>query len=70
VSCAKVAEPIEMLFGIWTHVGLQVHVLDGGTYWCHLGIRFNRQCAAVMRPYVKLLRPRYSVGNNGPHLRT
>jgi len=31
VSPAKTAEPIEMLFGLWTHVGPRNHVvLDGG----------------------------------------
>jgi len=29
VSPAKVAEPIEMPFGTWTHVGPMNHVLDG-----------------------------------------
>ena len=27
VSCAKMAEPIEMLFGIWTRVGPRNHIL-------------------------------------------
>jgi len=36
VSCAKTAEPIEMLFGIWTRVGLGNHVLCGGAHWRHL----------------------------------
>jgi len=35
--CAKTAEPIEMLFGMWTWVGPRKHVLDGGhidaTWW-------------------------------------
>jgi len=29
MSCAKMAEPIEMLFGVWTRVGPRKHVLDG-----------------------------------------
>jgi len=29
VSCAKMAEPTEMLFGIWTGVGSRKHVLGG-----------------------------------------
>jgi len=29
VSCAKIAEPIEMPFGLWTRMGLRKHVLDG-----------------------------------------
>ena len=32
VSCAKMAEPIEMLFGFWTRVGLRKHML----HWRHL----------------------------------
>jgi len=30
VSPAKMAEPIEMLFGTWTLVDQRNHVLDGG----------------------------------------
>jgi len=30
VSSAKMAEPIEMLFGLWTQVGPRKHVFDGG----------------------------------------
>jgi len=30
VSPAKMAEPIEMPFGLWTRVGPRDHVLDGG----------------------------------------
>jgi len=29
VSCAKVAEPIEMPFGLWTRTSPRKHVLDG-----------------------------------------
>jgi len=29
VSCAKTAEPIEMLFGLWAWVGPMNHMLDG-----------------------------------------
>jgi len=36
VSCAKTAEPIEMLFGIWTRVGPMKHVLDGCPHQRHL----------------------------------
>jgi len=31
VSCAKMAEPIEISFGLWTRVGPRNHVLDVGT---------------------------------------
>ena len=30
VSTAKTAEPIRMPFGLWTRVGPENHVLDGG----------------------------------------
>jgi len=30
VSRAKMAEPIEMPFGLWTRVGKRKHALDGG----------------------------------------
>jgi len=30
------AEPIEMLFGIWTYVDPRKHVFSGGAHWCHL----------------------------------
>jgi len=36
VSCATTAEPIEMLFGIWTQVGPRKHVLGGGAHWHRL----------------------------------
>jgi len=35
VSCAKMAEPIEMPFGTWTWVGPTKHVLDGAAHWRH-----------------------------------
>ena len=31
VSFAKMAEPIEMLFGLWAWMGCRNHTLDGGT---------------------------------------
>jgi len=36
VSSAKVAEPIELSFGMWTRVGPKKHVLDKGAHWRHL----------------------------------
>jgi len=48
VSRAKMAEPIEMPFRLWTREGLRKHVLDGvhsGATW---RIRLNRPCAAAM----------------------
>jgi len=32
----KPAEPIEMLFGVWTPVGRRKHVLNGGAHWRHM----------------------------------
>ena len=29
VSCAKTAEPTEMLFGLWTQMGQRSHVIEG-----------------------------------------
>jgi len=66
VSFAKTAQPIEVPFGLLVNLSLKmcenrstfdsqcmfaVHV--GATQW----IRLNYLCAAVMRPYVKLLWP-------------
>jgi len=36
VSCAKTAEPIDMPFAVWTHVGPRKYVLDGGAHWYNL----------------------------------
>jgi len=35
VSCTKMAEPIEMLFGTWTQAGSRKQVLDGDAHWRH-----------------------------------
>jgi len=62
VSCAKMAEPIDILFGLWTGVGRRKHTFNhicqvgghiGATWW----IRLNCPSVMVMRPYVKLLWP-------------
>jgi len=49
VSWAKMSEPIEMPFGLWTRVGPRKHVLHG----VHIGATwqtpFNCPRAAVMR---------------------
>jgi len=66
VSCAKMAEPIDLPFGLWTRVGPRSTssvvfarwrqcALMGeyiGAIWC---IRLNRPSAAAMQPYAKLL---------------
>jgi len=48
VSCAKMAEPINLLFGLCTWVGRR-HI---GATW---QIQLNHLSATVMRSYVKLL---------------
>ena len=55
VSCAKMAEPIEMLFAMWTLVGPRKHVLDVLHISTNWRIRLKSPWAAVMQPYVKLL---------------
>jgi len=52
VSCAKMTEPIQMLFGLWMWilVGPRKHVLRGATW----RIRLSRPCAAVMRPFCQI----------------
>jgi len=45
MSCAKIAEPIEMPFGIWTQVGTRKPALGGvctGTIW---RVTLNCPCA-------------------------
>ena len=57
VSCAKMAEPIQMPFGSCSRGGPK----EVCVAWGHIGatwrIRLNRPYAAAMRPYVKLLWP-------------
>jgi len=46
VSCAKMAEPVDLVFVLWTLVGMQEAKLSYS-----LWIRFYRPFVAVMRPY-------------------
>jgi len=61
VSCATMAEQMEMAFGLWTRVGPRKHVLHGVHIGATWRIRLNRSCsggqndAAAMRLYIKLL---------------
>jgi len=66
VSCAKMAEPIDLPFGLWTRVGRRKHKFNRihqvapicfheRAHWRNLGIRLNRPFAVAMRPDVKLL---------------
>jgi len=54
VSCAKTAEPIEMSFGVLTHVRPQNHVLDVDQDWMN-PFGATRGDKSVMQPFVKLL---------------
>ena len=36
MNCAKIAEPIEMPFGMWTRVGPRKNVFDGGAHYHNL----------------------------------
>ena len=57
LSCAKMADPIEVPFGFRRRVNPRIRVLRGvhsSTTW---RIRLNRPRAAAMQPYVKLLSP-------------
>jgi len=56
VSCAKMAKPIEIPFGLWTRVGGRKHMLHRA-HWRHLENAIEPTYEAVMRPYVKLLCP-------------
>jgi len=44
MSCAKTAEPMEMLFGIWIWVDSGKQVLDRGAHW--------RNLASAIEPFV------------------
>jgi len=46
-SCAKIAESIEMPFGLWTQVGPRRHGVHIGATW---QIGLNGPCAAAMQP--------------------
>jgi len=55
MNCAKMAEPIEMLFGLLTQVGPRKHVLGdvhSGATW-RIPV-LNRPCAAAMRPFCQI----------------
>jgi len=54
VSGAKMAEPTEMAFGLWTRMGPRKHELHGmhiGAIW---RIRLNHPCAPAMRPFFQI----------------
>jgi len=54
MSCAEMAEPIEMQFGLWTlidtmkHGYMEMHI---GTTW---RIRLNRPCSVAMLPFCQI----------------
>jgi len=57
VSCAKMAESIEIPFGLWTRVSPRKHVLGGMQTVATWRILLNRRYAAAMRPVAKLRWP-------------
>jgi len=36
ISCTKMAEPMDMPFGLWTPIGPRKDVLHGGAHWRNL----------------------------------
>jgi len=51
VSCAKMAERIQMPFGLWSRVGRRKHVLHGEHIDTTWQIQLNHPCATAMRSY-------------------
>jgi len=60
IICAKMAELIEMLFGLWVRMGPRNHALDGGpvmlrnvamaiTFWLLMGYNFGCMIASDTR---------------------
>jgi len=49
VSCANMAQPIEMPFGLWTWVGPSKHVLHVVRTGATGRIRLNRPCLAALQ---------------------
>jgi len=45
---AKMAELIEVLFGVVSGVGPSKHLVDGHELWCHLANMVERLCAAAI----------------------
>jgi len=56
VMCAKMAEPIEMLFELCTRMGPKKDVLHGDAHWCHLAnaIETSGPCASAIRPFCQI----------------
>jgi len=54
VGCAKMAEPIEMPFGLSTRMGPRKHLLDGINTDATWRIAMNRPCAAAMRLFCQI----------------
>ena len=52
VSCAKMAEPIEMPFGMWTRVSTRKRVLGGVHTDATWRIPLNRPFAVAMRRFL------------------
>ena len=62
---AKMTEPIELSYGMWTRVGPRKHILDRGVYWHNLvsttEFHVRQQCVF----FVKLLWPLFSIHIEG-----
>jgi len=50
MSCAKIAEPMDMQLGM----GPRKHVLDGEHVGATWRMRLNRPCAAAVRPFCQI----------------
>jgi len=48
VNPSKMAEPVEMRFGMWTCVGLRNHILDGGQILSQEGTSFGKARASPL----------------------
>jgi len=56
VSCVKMAEPIDMPFGLLTQIDPRQHVLHGGTHWRNLVNMIELSvCGGDAAFFVKLL---------------
>jgi len=57
MSCAKMAQLMEIAFRLWTRMGPRKDVLHGGALWLwrNLGTQLNRPCAAAMQPFCQYI---------------
>ena len=55
VSCAKMADLIEIPSRLWTRVGPKKHCIRWGAHWRHLTNTTNLQCAVAMRSFYRII---------------